>query len=97
MKDTPQQDTDQRCEAETMIDSPWSGDAVQPQDDPSSRYELEHADTRAKAIAALREIAKHPDPTAARSDSAQVIDELLRTIGYADVADAWNAVSREWA
>lgn len=76
--------------------SPWFGDADQPHDDPSSQFALEHADTREKAIAALREIAQHPDPAAARSDSAQVIDELLRAIGYADVADAWNAVNREW-
>ena len=80
-----------------MAESPWSRDAIQPGDDPSSRFALEHADTRVKAIAALREIAQHPDPAAARSDSAQVIDELLRAIGYGDVADAWNAVNREWA
>lgn len=79
-----------------MADSPWSRNAVQPGDDPSSRFALEHADTREKAIAALRDIAQHPDPAAARSDSAQVIDELLRAIGYGDVADAWNAVTREW-
>ncbi|MBC6714816.1 hypothetical protein H9Q09_01275 [Aurantimonas sp. DM33-3] len=79
-----------------MPDSPWSGDAVQPQDEASARFALEHADTREKAIAALREIAQHPDPAAARSDSSQVIDELLRAIGYADVADAWNGVNREW-
>lgn len=80
-----------------MSESPWSSDPVQPHDDPSSRFELENADTREKAISALRDIARHPDPAAARSDSAQVIDELLRAIGYADVADAWNAVNREWA
>lgn len=80
-----------------MTRSPWSADPVQPHDHPSSRFELENADTREKAIAALQEIARHPDPTAARSDSAQVIDELLRAIGYADVADAWNVVKREWA
>ena len=76
--------------------SPWSGDAVQPHDDPSSRFELEHADTREKAIAELHLIAKVADPSVARSGSTQVIDELLRAIGYADVADAWNAVNREW-
>ena len=80
-----------------MSDSPWRGDAIQPHDDPASRFALEHADTREKAIAALREIAKDSDPAVARSDSAQVIDELLRATGYADVADAWNAVHREWA
>lgn len=77
--------------------SPWSGDAVQPQDDPAARFKLEHADTREKAIAELKGIAAETDPAAARSDSAQVIDELLRAIGYSDVADAWNAVTREWA
>ncbi|MCC4298566.1 hypothetical protein [Aurantimonas coralicida] len=77
--------------------TPWSGDAVQPHDDPSARFALEHADTREKAIVAMRKIAQHHDPASARSDSAQVIDELLRTTGYADVADAWNAVNREWA
>lgn len=76
--------------------SPWSGDADQPHDNPSARFELEHADTREKAIAELRLIASVADPSVARSDSAQVIDELLRAIGYADVADAWNAVNREW-
>ncbi len=79
-----------------MPSSPWSGDPDQPHDDPSSRFELEHADTREKAIAELHLIAKVADPAVARSDSAQVIDELLRAIGYADVADAWNAVNREW-
>jgi hypothetical protein len=38
-----------------------------------------------------------PRPGRCATDSAQVIDELLRAIGYADVADAWNAVNREWA
>lgn len=76
--------------------SPWSGDAIQPHDEPSTRFPLEHADTREKAIAELSLIAKVSDPTVARSDSAQVIDELLRAIGYGDVADAWNAVKREW-
>lgn len=75
--------------------SPWSGDAVQSHDDPAARFGLEHAGTREKAIAELGLIATVSDPSVARSDSAQVIDELLRAIGYADVADAWNAVTRE--
>jgi len=79
-----------------LPDSPWSGDAVQLHDDPSWRFEVDHADTREKAIAELNLIAKVSDPSVARSDSAQVIDELLRAIGYGDVADAWNAVNREW-
>jgi hypothetical protein len=80
-----------------MASSPWSRDPIQPHDDPASRLELANADTREKAIAELRIIARETDPAVARSDSAQVIDELLRAIGYADVADAWNAVNREWA
>ena len=56
---------------------------------------MEHADTREQAIAELHLIAKVSDPAAARSDNAQVIDELLRAIGYGDVADAWNAMNRE--
>ena len=79
-----------------MSSSPWSRDADQPHDDPSARFALEHADTREKAIAELQLIAKVSDPAVARSDSAQVIDELLRAIGYGDVADAWNAVNKEW-
>ena len=80
-----------------MNESPWRGDEHQPHDVPAGRFALEHADTREKAIAALLEIAGESDPAVARSDSAQVIDELLRAVGYADVADAWNAVHREWA
>ena len=76
--------------------SPWSGDAVQSHDGPAARFDLEHADTREKAIAELNLIAKVADPSVARSDSAQVIDELLRAIGYADVADAWTKANRQW-
>ena len=79
-----------------MSSSPWSRDADQPDDHPSPRFAMEHADTREKAIAELRLIASVADPSVARSDSAQVNDELLRAIGYGDVADAWNAVNREW-
>ncbi|MCD1642581.1 hypothetical protein [Aurantimonas coralicida] len=79
-----------------MPRGPSSGDPDQPYDDPSSRFALEPADTREQAIAELHLIAKVSDPAAARSDNAQVIDELLRTIGYGDVADAWNAMNREW-
>ncbi|MBB4001002.1 hypothetical protein [Aurantimonas endophytica] len=77
--------------------SPWSRGAVQPHDDLASLLELANANTRENAITLLHMIAKETDPAVARSDSAQVIDELLRAIGYADVADAWNAVHRGWA
>lgn len=78
-----------------MANSPWSRDAVQSHIHVSSQDEIEDADTREKAIAELRLIAEERDLAVAHADSAQVIDELLRAIGYADVADAWNAVSRE--
>lgn len=78
-----------------MARSPWSDEAFRRGDsNPAAPFELEHADTREKAIAELNLIANVADPSVARSDSAQVIDELLRALGYADVADAWNAVSR---
>jgi hypothetical protein len=48
-----------------MHRSPWSRRAALPLDDLSSRYGLEHADTREKAIAALQEVARHSCPAAA--------------------------------
>ena len=81
---------------EVGTSSPRSGEAIQAHDAPSASFEPEHADTREIAIAALREIAQHPEPAVACSDSAQVIDELLRGIGHGVIADAWDALNREW-
>jgi len=53
-----------------MADSAWSRDGVQPHDDPSARFELEHAKIREKAIAELHLIERVSDPAVARSDSA---------------------------
>tara|TARA_R100001086_G_scaffold25195_1_gene11903 strand:+ start:96 stop:341 length:246 start_codon:yes stop_codon:yes gene_type:complete len=80
-----------------MAQSPWSDDAFRRGDNNQpAPFKPEHADTREKAIAELQLIAKVADPAVARSDSAQVIDELLRAIGYADVADAWTTANRQW-
>lgn len=53
--------------------------------------------TREEAIAELQRIAKSDDIEVAHSHADLVLCELLNTLGYQDVTDAWDYIEKWYA
>jgi hypothetical protein len=52
---------------------------------------------RMKALARLKELQPSDDVEAAHSDADDVLCELLKKLGYADVVAEWEAVPKWYA
>ena len=53
--------------------------------------------TREEAIAKLRKCAEDEDVEVAHDDADRVLCELLESLGYADVVEAWHKVPKWYA
>lgn len=52
--------------------------------------------TREQAIEELKRLADTTDPEVAHLSADGVLIELLRELGYGDVADAWESIKPKW-
>lgn len=53
--------------------------------------------TRDEAVAALRKLADtHNHDSSAHIEADDILIEFLKTLGYEDVAAAWDAVEPKW-
>lgn len=50
--------------------------------------------TQEDALAKLHALANEPDTERAHAEADHVLRNLLRTLGYDDVADAWDALDK---